>query len=601
MAQLTTSYQRISTIGLTYGEIRTYAKYSSQSTTNNTTTYQIKMTYYARQWLAFASASATLDGTTKGYGYTTMNAGETTILEVNRTKAHNTNGSSPTVNIATKWTASYGGGGSTSANVTFPAIKRFATITNSPASLTDEDTPWFSYNNPANGSMSCWLEINPVGTHFAERTLSGRSGTFTWDLTETERNNLRKQLKNSNTGKIRIGLYTTVGGVTGNTYVDRPFTIINANPIFNNFTFEDTNSVTLALTGDSSVNINGYSNIKATISTLNKAIAQKQASMSKYRFSIGDSSFDINYSDSADVSSTINNATNGTYNIYAVDSRNNSTLVTKLASTEINYSGVYIDKQNTNIQRDDNQVGDGAVLTLNGTFWNDNFGNVSNSLNISYQLKKSTSSTWLNGTTTITPTITDNSFSFNGYIASNNQNTTWDLDAAYDIKIIVSDELSTSEYITVLNTAVPTMSFDREGVGIMCSYDQSKGGGLQVYGEPIGEKQDVYSTSEVKTNKVWIDGKPIYRKVISVRAISSVDTDIWIAHGISNLDKTISMDGFYNISVGTIPINFYNKNTPAYSSFTYINTTNHAGNIGLRVGIATTGGYITLEYTKTTD
>lgn len=28
-----------------------------------------------------------------------------------------------------------------------------------------------------------------------------------------------------------------------------------------------------------------------------------------------------------------------------------------------------------------------------------------------------------------------------------------------------------------------------------------------------GEK-DIYSTEEVKTNKVWIDGKPIYRKVI---------------------------------------------------------------------------------------
>lgn len=27
--------------------------------------------------------------------------------------------------------------------------------------------------------------------------------------------------------------------------------------------------------------------------------------------------------------------------------------------------------------------------------------------------------------------------------------------------------------------------------------------------------KDIYSTDEVKTNKVWIDGKPIYRKVIS--------------------------------------------------------------------------------------
>ena len=34
---LTTSYQRISTINVSNGQIRTYAKYNSQSTANNTT------------------------------------------------------------------------------------------------------------------------------------------------------------------------------------------------------------------------------------------------------------------------------------------------------------------------------------------------------------------------------------------------------------------------------------------------------------------------------------------------------------------------------------------------------------------------------------
>ena len=31
--------------------------------------------------------------------------------------------------------------------------------------------------------------------------------------------------------------------------------------------------------------------------------------------------------------------------------------------------------------------------------------------------------------------------------------------------------------------------------------------------------KDVYSTDEVKTNKVWIDGKPIYRKVVDCGAL----------------------------------------------------------------------------------
>ena len=483
---LTKSYQRISTIPITYGEIRTYAKYNSQNTSNNTTSYSIKSTYYSTQWVSFDNATAVLDGTSKSYGYTTMNRGETTIQELTRTLTHNPNGSSPTKTINTSWTASYGGSGSASGQIVAPAIKRFATLSNVAESFTDESEFSFSYSNPANGSLSCWLEVNPSGTHLAERTLSGQSGTYTWELTEEERTQLRQQMTTSSTGKIRVGLKTTIGSSVGSNYVDRPFSIINANPIFSNFTFEDINPTTLALTGDSSININGFSTIRATISTANKAEAQKEATMVQYKFNIGEVSTVMNYSDESSVLGTINNASNGTYNMYAIDSRGNATLVTKMASREIIYENVYIDKQSTNVQRSDNQVGDECIVTLNGTFWNNSFGQVTNDVSVSYQFKKSDSSTWIDGTTTITPTITDNKFSFTGQIASDNLDTSWDLDANYDIKIIVTDSVSSAEFIGILASAIPTMSFDKEGVGIMCAYDTSVGGGLQVYGNPIG-------------------------------------------------------------------------------------------------------------------
>lgn len=482
---LTKSYQRISTISLSYGEIRTYAKYNSQNTANNTTSYNIKSTYYARQWVSFSSATATLDGTSKTYGYTTMNQGETTIQELTRTLTHNANGSSPTKTISTSWNATYGGSGSASGQIVAPTIKRFATISNVANSFTDEDTPSFTFNNPANGTMSAWLEINPTGQHIAVREITGTSGTFTWDLTEEEHAELRRQLPTASTGTIRIGLHTTVGTSTGSNHVDRPFTIIGANPHFHDFTFADINPKTLALTGDSSVCINGYSNIRATIPVANKAIAVKEATMVKYRLAIGDASVDIVYQDNADVYGTINSATNGIINVYAIDSRSNSTLVTKQSIQNIIYDSVYINKQTTNVQRSDNRVGDECILTLNGTLWNGNFGDSTNSLTVTYQFKKSSSTVWIDGTTTITPTITDNDFTFTGYIASDNADTSWDLNENYDIKIIVSDKLSSAEFIGVLNSAIPTMSFDRDGVGIMCSYDASIGGGLQVYGEPI--------------------------------------------------------------------------------------------------------------------
>ena len=261
--------------------------------------------------------------------------------------------------------------------------------------------------------------------------------------------------------------------------------VVNANPIFSDFEIEDVNSTTLALTGDSSVNVRGYSNTQVTISSVNKATAQKGASMIKYRYSNGDKTTDINYSDS-DVNGTINGTTSGTHNVYAIDSRNNTTLVTKLSSQVINYENIFIDKQNSSLLRNNSGVGSGAILTLNGSIWNNSFGLVTNSItNVSYKLKKTDSSTWINGTTTITPTIGGNTFTFTGLIASDNQDTTWDLDGTYNVQVIVEDELSSYTIDLILNSAVPTISLDKNGVGIMCAYDSSLGEKLQVDGKII--------------------------------------------------------------------------------------------------------------------
>ena len=57
--------------------------------------------------------------------------------------------------------------------------------------------------------MECWLEPNPNGEHYAKRTLSGTSGTFTWELTNDERKQLREACKGK-TCTIRIGLYSNI-------------------------------------------------------------------------------------------------------------------------------------------------------------------------------------------------------------------------------------------------------------------------------------------------------------------------------------------------------------------------------------------------------
>jgi hypothetical protein len=112
------------------------------------------------------------------------------------------------------------------------------------------------------------------------------------------------------------------------------------------------------------------------------------------------------------------------------------------------------------------------------------------------------------------------------------------------------------------------------------------------------EIKDVYSTNEVKTNKVWIDGKPIYRKVFVKENI---------ANG-SNEDIELSFDSLISISGIVEWNNSYTKHNVYWiSSFT--------GSSNERCDVATNSNGLSfrnrtsstvklnliVEYTKTTD
>ena len=298
--------------------------------------------------------------------------------------------------------------------------------------------------------------------------------------------------------------------------------IYDAEPIFSDFAFADINSTTLALTGSSSINVNNYSNIQITISTSNKATAQKGATMVKYKVNIGDKTIDIAYSDSASVSGVINGSPNGTYQVYAIDSRGTSTLVTKFATSQKEYTNITRDT-NYSATRDDGGIGSNVSISFSGSIWNGNFGSVNNGFTTAkYLLKKTDSSTWIDlgaSMTNITPTITDNTYSFTGLIRSDNADTKWDLDSSYDIKIILEDKLSSVEFIMTVASATPNISLSKNGVGIMCDYDETLGGLLQVGGEPYGAgavgSVTMYAGDTAPTGYLLCDGTAISRTTYS--------------------------------------------------------------------------------------
>ena len=118
---------------------------------------------------------------------------------------------------------------------------------------------------------------------------------------------------------------------------------------------------------------------------------------------------------------------------------------------------------------------------------------------------------------------------------------------------------------------------------------------------------NIYSTSEVKTKDVWIDGKPIYRKVVYFDS-STMNANISFAHGISNLGDFRCFDVTHSVCRRKSDGSFISLGIPAGvassdSDYTVACSFFYDNDIQMQFGSKTQGasGYVTLLYTKTTD
>lgn len=289
---------------------------------------------------------------------------------------------------------------------------------------------------------------------------------------------------NSNTIILRYILTTTQGSYTTTNYKDCKFSVTNSNPTFSNFTYQDTNSTTLALTGNNQTIIKGYSNVKGIISVANKASAKNSATMSKYRFSIGEKTAETAYSSTAQKEITINGVQSNSFTMYAIDSRGNSTGKTLTAASYINYSSIKI--TSISLIRT-NSVNSETNLKFSGNIWNGSFGSVTNSIvSCSYKYKLSTTSSWTTGKTTITPTKNGGSFSFSGIIKGDLGANGFNIDNSYNIQVLISDKLSNNNSnpaTFTLGPGTPGLAIYKNNVAIGQRYDTSDGSKLQVNGQ----------------------------------------------------------------------------------------------------------------------
>ena len=285
---------------------------------------------------------------------------------------------------------------------------------------------------------------------------------------------------NSNTYKARYIITTTANGKSYTNSKDFTFTVTNSNPTFSNFTYQDPNTTITALTGNNQILVSGYSNIKATISTANKATAKNIATMKSYKLLIGTKNTTANYNASADVNMSINQVNNNVIDLYAIDSRGNSTKVSKTATIK-KYSNIKIKSLSATRQ---NNIGTITTLKFEGEFWNASFGSVANAItSCKYKYKTTSSSTWIDGKTTLTYTISGNKITGSLNIQGDAGTDGFSVANSFDIQLILADKLSSATYNIILSSGNPALAIYKNNVAIGQQYNTSEGSKFQVNGD----------------------------------------------------------------------------------------------------------------------
>ncbi|MEI3530692.1 MAG: DUF859 family phage minor structural protein [Bacilli bacterium] len=609
---LTTNYQRVAqgsskTFGSATGRVDIYAKYTQQDVANNRHYVVVRL-----DLIVSGGYIGSYSGNSKNLSATGLNGFNTSMSNGNYTSQtlgtiegwvyHNSDGKK---SMSFSGGANFGAWGisiSASGSADLPTIPRASTISLANSNINVGENLTINISKKYSGYTDKLLIM--FGSGFS-KTIENVNSQYVW-ITEDDKQSLYEQMPNVNSLE-GIATVQTYNGTTliGTNSARFTLNVTQSNPIFDNFTYEDSNPSTIALTGNNQIIIKGYSKLKGIVSTSNKAVAQNSATMTKYRLVVGEKQVEFNYSDTEEVSGTIEKVDNNIFNMYAIDSRNNSTLKTISPSSYKAYKDINV--TNLKADRDVGVLGEKVKISFSGEIWNDNFGDVQNTISISYRFRKSDVDEWTIGTTPINPTITDNTFSFEGYVAGDLENTGFNISESYYIEVIVNDKLSSDKDSTSFGSGKPNMAIHKMGVSFNQPFDENSGYNFQSAGSAVFENltvtgdvsgitcSDVYSTEEIKTNKVWIDGSPIYRKVVTFTVADTGGVNNVNISALS-INHLISITGEMRKSVNEIyKLPYANKSESLVIIF-------HQGYLKYRCNVPYMNGcycYVTVEYTKT--
>lgn len=336
-----------------------------------------------------------------------------------------------------------------SKTVTLDTIPRQATITNAP-NFTDIQNPTITYSNPAGtgvSSLQACISLNGSTDNIQYRDIPMTGTSYTFNLTENERNILRQATPNSNTLSVIFYVKTVISGTTFYSTLYRTMTIVNANPTFNS-SYQDTKASTVAITGNNQQIIQNNSTLQINISNMT---ALKYAKVSSISVNVNGNVSTQSLSSSQTTATfnigTVNVSSNLTIPITLTDTRGNKT-TSNLSVTILAWSlptAIISLARVSNFYTQTNMTVNAEYSSLNNN----------NTITIQYQIKK----------------VSDSSYGSLTTIQDNVQ-TTFNADNSYswNVKVILTDKLGTTTYNLLLYKGIPLTFWDRllSSLGINC-------------------------------------------------------------------------------------------------------------------------------------
>lgn len=448
-----------------------------------------------------------VDGADDSYTSPSISTGGGSTIELGTTTHtvyHNADGTKTAAISATFYIQAYLSGYyvdsiTASGSIELDRIPRAATITNAP-NFTDEDSPAIDYINAAGNEVKELLagifDANGIEEIVPYRPIDKSGGRYLFAFTDEERESMQSFVSTSKSATVRFYLRTQLGGEYFYSSIEKTLTIANAAPTVT-LTATDTNSSTVALTGNASVMVLGKSNARVVVT----ATAKKGASIKAYSVNAGSKR-------ATTATSTLNAVDGGNFTATVTDTRGYQVTAKKTAQTV-----AYVPLTCSQKVGMPTAAGDCAI-TIKGDYFNGSFGTTSNTLKVQYRRSEDGGATW-GAWTTATATKSGNTYSAALTVSG------LDYRKAHTFQARATDKLGTVATQTITVKTIPVFDWSETsfntnvlarflaGAEIEGSFETSANapaifngsadfkGGLSINGASVGDIPEEYGSSGI--------------------------------------------------------------------------------------------------------